>query len=224
MAIDFRCPQCNHLLRTEDNTAGKQAQCPRCGAVSVVPLAAASAGASAPSGPPATGDPFAQAAGGGLPPHAANPYQSPHGSQYAILPGEADPLAARRVSAPATALMVMAILGALGNLVIAAMYGVILGMAMAGHVNKVANGQNPQQLVLGSVMIEIMAVGGLIANVVLFLGARKMYKLQSYPFAMIAAVLALIPALSPCCVLGVPFGIWAMVVLCNSSVKAAFRS
>lgn len=41
MAIEFRCTQCNNLLRTGDDTAGKQAQCPQCGAIGTVPSSAA---------------------------------------------------------------------------------------------------------------------------------------------------------------------------------------
>jgi phage FluMu protein Com len=37
MSIEFRCPQCNRLLRTGDDTAGKQAKCPECGTITVVP-------------------------------------------------------------------------------------------------------------------------------------------------------------------------------------------
>ena len=38
-----------------------------------------------------------------------------------------------------------------------------------------------------------------------------------------AAIVAMIPRISPCCLLGLPFGIWALVVLSNGTVKAAFR-
>ena len=37
MPIEFRCTQCNALLRTADHTAGLQAKCPQCGAVLDVP-------------------------------------------------------------------------------------------------------------------------------------------------------------------------------------------
>jgi hypothetical protein len=51
-----------------------------------------------------------------------------------------------------------------------------------------------------------------------------MKKLESYSFAMAAAIIAMIPCISPCCLLGLPFGIWALVVLGDGSVKAAFQS
>ena len=66
---------------------------------------------------------------------------------------------------------------------------------------------------------SILAV--VVSAVVLF-GALKMMRLQNYGWAMAAAILAVIPCLSPCCCLGIPFGIWALVVLSKPEVKAAF--
>jgi phage FluMu protein Com len=37
MAIEFRCTQCNKLLRTADQSAGKKAKCPECGQILRVP-------------------------------------------------------------------------------------------------------------------------------------------------------------------------------------------
>ncbi|HJT30985.1 MAG TPA: hypothetical protein VJ783_02880 [Pirellulales bacterium] len=79
MPIEFRCDQCGKMLRTGDETGGKQAKCPSCGAVQPIPTPLSSAGPLA--GPPGgeAGSPF----GAGAPPLApapdaeVNPYQSP---------------------------------------------------------------------------------------------------------------------------------------------------
>ena len=76
MAIEFRCTQCNKLLRTGDDTAGKRAKCPDCGTVLTIPAAAPPPAEPAPSVPPPVppaDSPFAGA-------DAANPYQSPAGA------------------------------------------------------------------------------------------------------------------------------------------------
>ena len=64
----------------------------------------------------------------------------------------------------------------------------------------------------------------IIMGALILIGAMKMQKLESYAFAMAAAIIAMVPCLSPCCLLGLPFGIWALVVLSDGSVKLAFRS
>jgi len=37
MAIEFHCPNCNRLMRTPDQTAGKKGKCPGCGAITDIP-------------------------------------------------------------------------------------------------------------------------------------------------------------------------------------------
>ena len=108
MPIEFRCSECSKLLRTGDDTAGRQAKCPECGAIMDIPSPGTQpVGPSAPAPPPppqdapsssdAPGSPFATgspgpsspfgtpAGMGGPPPNdPTNPYQSPAG--YADAP------------------------------------------------------------------------------------------------------------------------------------------
>ncbi len=220
MPIEFRCSQCGKLLRTDDGTVGRQAQCPECGAVSTVPASSTVPNEPSPS-------PFAPSTGGnpfGAPPAADagtsdNPYQSPASPTY-LPPGQVDAFAAQRVAGPATALIVTAILGILNQVAGIAINAAQMGMGPMWR-------QNPNRMM--PMMFEGGAgiAGGVIAlilGIVVLIGAMKMKKLESYSFAMAAAIIAMIPCLSPCCLLGVPFGIWALVVLSDSSVKAAFRS
>jgi hypothetical protein len=53
-------------------------------------------------------------------------------------------------------------------------------------------------------------------------GANKMRRLEQHGVATAAAVCAMIPC-TGCCLLGIPFGIWALAVLNDSYVRAAFR-
>lgn len=67
----------------------------------------------------------------------------------------------------------------------------------------------------------VMGLFTLIGAALIFYGAMKMKDLQGYGLAMTAAILSLIPCFSICCI-GIPFGIWALVVLLNQDVKNAF--
>jgi hypothetical protein len=64
---------------------------------------------------------------------------------------------------------------------------------------------------------------GLVMSVVVFLGASKMKNGNSYGFAMAATIIAMVPCVSPCCILGLPLGIWALIVLIKPEVKSAFQ-
>lgn len=65
-------------------------------------------------------------------------------------------------------------------------------------------------------------LAGLVVDVLIILGATRMKVLQNHGLAVAASVLALLPCLSPCCILSMPFGIWALVVLLRPEVKSQF--
>jgi hypothetical protein len=64
---------------------------------------------------------------------------------------------------------------------------------------------------------------GLGLSVLILIGAARMQSLRSYEFALTAAILAMVPCLTPCCLIGLPFGIWAVVVLSRAGVKSQFH-
>jgi hypothetical protein len=59
-------------------------------------------------------------------------------------------------------------------------------------------------------------------NLAIALGAISMIRLKSYRSSYTAAILSVIPVCSPCFVLGIPFGIWAIVVLNRPGIKQLF--
>src|SRR5262245_33786343 len=59
-------------------------------------------------------------------------------------------------------------------------------------------------------------------NLAIALGAISMLRLKNYASAYTAAVLSVIPVCSPCFLLGIPFGIWAIIVLNRPEVKQRF--
>lgn len=224
MAIEFRCPSCQRLLRVPDEAAGAQAQCPECGTVAAVPASgpAAPSGGEGPTGPgrPSASSPFGPAAQQpSRPPGEENPYQAPSAySPYAQRPygpAEAAALAAARVSGPAIALLVT------GWLNIALQGCAVLGNLLQGAApNPFLRGQPMRpEILVGSNVLQIVVA------IVVILGASRMQKLENYALSMTAAILAMIPCIFfPCCLLGLPFGIWALVVLNDPWVKSAFRS
>ena len=78
---------------------------------------------------------------------------------------------------------------------------------------------------MGEVLEKIQPVligTTMIGNMFILIGAVNMINLSSRGLAMLGAVLAMIPVVSGCCCLGVPVGIWALIILGDSEVKAAY--
>jgi len=152
----------------------------------------------------------------GLPP-------SPPGAPPMFAPSSGSG-AAQAVSAPAVCLMVTAILGMLNSVV-----GV--GFNLVGVKFPGLDLPRDPQFAEFERFVEIFSgtvgtISGLISLAVgafILVGAYRMMKLRSHGLAVAASIIAMIPCVSPCCCLGLPFGIWALVVLFRPEVKAAFH-
>jgi hypothetical protein len=122
------------------------------------------------------------------------------------------------VSGPATFLMVVGIIGIVVQILSLVLNLLGTGLSFAG-----GGGDRGMAMMQGGIGIVFniiaMAIGGLIV-----FGSMKMKNLQSYGLAMTAAIIAMVPCISPCCLLGLPAGIWALVVLMKPEVKAAFTN
>jgi hypothetical protein len=59
-------------------------------------------------------------------------------------------------------------------------------------------------------------------SIVVLIGGLQMLQLRRYTFCLCTAILALLPCISPCCCVGLPAGIWALIILAKPEVRAAF--
>ena len=127
--------------------------------------------------------------------------------------------AASRTNVPGILLMVF---GGLGVLLVA-----------AGFVAQSVNPPPPVDPALPAAQREAREAGRaagryagsgllLITNLIQVLAGWKMRRLESYSSCVIGAVVACIPCCSGVILLGIPGGIWALVVLLNADVRAAF--
>jgi hypothetical protein len=106
--------------------------------------------------------------------------------------------------------------------------GLLIGLlALAVDVVLLASGAadrfpDPE---LKRAQIAIRSVWGLVmvvnAGFILWAGI-SMLRLRQHQFCWLAGILACVPAIGPCFCLGIPFGIWAIVVLNRSEVADAF--
>ncbi|MBA4150904.1 MAG: DUF4339 domain-containing protein [Verrucomicrobia bacterium] len=131
------------------------------------------------------------------------------------------PAALDKVSGPSIGLYVTAGLGlfAAGAGLLINLFGVGIGAAgMGGSPETERFAQ-----MMGGTLGIVGNILGIVVSIVIFLGANKMRKLESYGFSMAASIIAMIPCISPCCLVGLPIGIWAIVVLNKPEVKSQFK-
>ena len=159
---------------------------------------------------------------------AAKP-STPPPFQGASLDSEAREIALSHVRLPALILKISAVL----NLIMAVwnLFKLIFGRAameaqLQDAYSKYPQLNDPQVQKIMHLMYGPLGVANaaftLVISILIWIGASKMQELKSYEFAFVAAVLAMVPCLTPCCFLGLPFGIWALVVLLKSEVKSQF--
>ena len=124
------------------------------------------------------------------------------------------------VNGPAIALLVTAVLGMLANGI-----GIVVHIMGRGFMPPMY-GMNPDVLrmiqVFNGPMGLLVRIVPLALGIFVLFGALKMQQLRSRGLAMTAAIVAMVPCLSPCCLLGLPFGIWALIVLSKPEVQSQF--
>jgi hypothetical protein len=163
---------------------------------------------------------------------------------YAPLPPEHDPYATPRsdvsskVTPAAVGILVVAVLNLVAGIFMAGV-GVVYTRLPPEQLEEMFQKQNPaqfeqlkQQGLTVQSILNIYIYGGLgggcmsfVISLITILGAIRMMMLRSHGLAVFAAILTAIPCLSPsaCCLVGIGVGIWALVVLLNPDVQAAFR-
>ena len=131
------------------------------------------------------------------------------------VPGSADAIeqARRQVKGPAIGLLVTGIV----NWLTLTASAIVMSGTVQGYVDgRMAEGAQGPPLT-----IVLMVVGFAFAcGILMILAALKMQRLQAYWLAVAASILAVI--ISPSNLIGLPIGIWALVVLSQPEVRAAF--
>ena len=171
---------------------------------------------------------------------SSNPYSTPTGMFNSD--GGNTEFARSKVAAPAIALLVEGII-----FVLLAIWGVVMAALSLAGLNPLVNSQREQfeqmqqqngapagasefletmmkmsETMQGPLGLVLNLIPLTIAFVVIF-GALRMKNLRSYSLALASAILGMIPCFSPCCLVGLPIGVWAIVVLMDPTVKQSFR-
>lgn len=149
-------------------------------------------------------------------PYAENPFSTPQG------PGPKPPMNSGSnadIVAPGIGLIIV---GSLGILV--ALFGVISALFIEPTIdpNLPPQWQEFQKGASGPLAAIIQGLG-LIAAAVVTVGGVCMVRRSNYALAMTGSIIAILNCVGGCCIIGLPVGIWAIVMLSQESVKRRIR-
>lgn len=145
-------------------------------------------------------------------------------------------IAKGRVTVPAVGLIIVAAIGLLSGIVNMIQFPG-LDAQFDAEVKKVEdnpgipNNQKQQQVdMLNQIRDGMKTVwlpwnaGIVLSSLVILIGGIKLMSLSSPGLVTLASILSLVPCVSGCCLLGLVFGIWAMVAMGKPEVKAGFAA
>jgi hypothetical protein len=110
----------------------------------------------------------------------------------------------------------------LGGLYIVVNLLVLVLHLLGTGMGAMAGGNEGMGAMMNGALGMVLDIIGFLLGFVIAFGGLKMKNMQSYGLAMTASILAMLPC-SCCCIIGLPLGIWSLVVLMKPEVKAAFR-
>lgn len=122
-----------------------------------------------------------------------------------------------RVAMVANALLATALLGMVLQLISAAFNAYFL---VTGQAPPSSYGATPPALQSSFGLATNCA--GLASGLLVIIAAFRMKRLTGRTLAILASILAMLPCISPCCFLGLPVGIWSLMILLDPDVRAAF--
>ena len=213
MSIDVACPGCAKAYSVPDERAGQRFKCKACGTAVSVPadeLGNDSAGSS-----------FGNSANAGG--FGSVDYNNLYASSGNTTASSGRTSRAEALSKTNICAIFLYILGGMSILMYVANAVITIaapGLAGGPGMPPAANeAERVGQLVaaLGASAVFILT------NTLVIVGAYHLQNLRKYWLAMTGAIIACIPCCGPCLVLGIPFGIWALVLLNNPEIKPHFK-
>jgi hypothetical protein len=130
-------------------------------------------------------------------------------------------MASQQVQGPAMGLLVTA-----GLALLFTVLGLVMNIAGVGmgSLGSMAGGSAAtdqyMSMMSGGVGIVVSLLGLALYGFVVW-GALQMKQLRNWNIAMGASIAAMLPC-SCCCIIGLPIGIWSLIVLMKPEVKSAF--
>ena len=214
MPNTIHCPQCNRELRVPDELLGKKVKCPACSTT----FTASVAGPEVAAQPPPQGETAPAPSQG--PRDEYEEYDESYERERRV--ARAKDRVKGKVLAPAICLLVAAVLGILANA-----GQIIMSLGPAPQLPPPRPGEPEffRELQKSSHGPAATAAGafGVVYCIVIIFASIQMMQMRMWGLSLAGSIMSMINCFNCCCILGLPFGIWAVIVLSNEEVKASFR-
>jgi LSD1 subclass zinc finger protein len=197
------CPSCNRDLRIPEGLAGKTVRCPACQATFVAQVA------------PEPVDVYVEPETGPASEQTEDAYERYEMPQRRRRTDVAKSL----LLGPGIALLVIGLFALLNGLLGGLIFGIPAMQGRPGPPNPFIPRGRPVPNLAVFQLATVLC--GLIYGACLIAGSICMLQRKVYPLAMTGAIAAMLPC-SICCVFGLPFGIWGLVILNKPEVRNAF--
>lgn len=209
MPIDVTCPGCSKAYSVPDERAGQRFKCKACGTAVSVPA-----------------DEWGYDSGNAAFGSNAGAYQDSYNPYAELKPagngrqriGRAEALS--KVGICAVFLYIVAGLSIPMNILNAVVTLVDRDEINGPGFQAPANEAERAGFMIGAVAANAVLI---IMNTIVIVGAYNLQKLKKRSMAMTGAIICCIPCCSPCVILGIPLGIWALVLLNSSEIKPHFE-
>jgi hypothetical protein len=153
-------------------------------------------------------------------PSYENPYQSTNPTLTPDALGSDDSAAKALVKPPAMILMILSIISIVLSVGLLIFFAGQIDMAILEDFTRANRVEQEKAVnVIGNVVGNMLAIP---FQIFFIFGCKKMMKLESKSVVWMMLILAVIPCCTPCCV-GLPIGIWGIVVMNDPIVKLAFK-
>ena len=126
----------------------------------------------------------------------------------------------KKVRSPAVALICFGALNALSGFLL--LLGRLANL-IKGNDRVIADEAERLGYQTAMIYFPLVSLLSIAAAPLIIIGGVQMLSARRYSLAILAAILAMIPFTSVCCFLGIPIGVWALIVLRNPEVKTAFQ-
>jgi hypothetical protein len=123
----------------------------------------------------------------------------------------------------ATALKVLGWLGVVPGILLIFL-GVLFATSLANDAEflKEEKTTREETLLVGGLQI-VQGLCGIITGIVILIGAGKLSRFEGRQWVIVAAVLGMLPLVSGCCFLGIPFGVMTLQALNRPRIREHFN-